>query len=255
MWNDVNDTSTIKTARRIFEVLEYFEQVRRPISLKEIARAYGYPTSSASVLMKSMVTLGYLFYDGYNRTYMPTMRIAQMGNWLKTELFGETAILALADYVWQQTDELVSISTQSDLHAQYIHAIQTTKRLRFEVLPGAIRPLAIAGVGRTMLSAHTDIEIERLLRRINATCPPEERMELGPLMQIINGIRRDGYMFSRDIITQGAGVIAMPIPKRSFGRILVLGVGGPVTRLEENEDHILKVMREGIARFITDDDV
>ena len=29
--------STVKSARRIFEVLEYFEKVRRPISLKELS--------------------------------------------------------------------------------------------------------------------------------------------------------------------------------------------------------------------------
>ena len=244
--------ATIKSARRIFEVLEYFEEVRRPISLKEISAKYDYPTSSAAALLKSMVALGYLFYDSYNRTYMPTMRIAQMGGWLNSGLFGESAILALVDYIHETLDELVSISTQSDLHAQYIHCLQTRKRLRFEIKIGDIRPLAISGVGRTILSAHTDVEIARLLRRINATCPAAERIELDELMKIVNGIRRKGYMFSKHIIIQDAGVIAIPLPKRSFGRILVLGVGGPVSRLEENEEKIVACMKDGIDRFLKD---
>lgn len=248
----INSDATIKSARRIFEVLEYFEEVQRPISLKEISTKYDYPTSSAAALLKSMVTLGYLFYDSYNRTYMPTMRIAQMGGWLNSGLFGESAILALVDHVHQTLDELVSISTQSDLHAQYIHCLQTHKRLRFDIKIGDIRPLAISGVGRTILSVHTDMEIARLIRRINASCPPAERIEFDDLMKIINGIRRDGYMFSKHIITQDAGVIAIPLPKRSFGRILVLGVGGPVSRLEENEEQIIACMKEGIDRFLKD---
>lgn len=242
--------SSIKTARRIFEVLEYFEDVKRPISLKEVATKCGYPTSSAAALLKSMTMLGYLSYDSYDRTYMLTMRIAQMGRWLDAGLFGDSAILALVDYVHKELDELVSISTQSDLHAQYIHCLQTSKRLRFEVQSGEVRPLAIAGIGRTLLSGHTDVEIERLLRRINAVCPPEEHFELNALMKIINGIRRDGYMFSKHIIVQDAGVIAVLLPKRDFGRDLVLGVGGPVSRLEERQDEILACIREGIARFM-----
>jgi len=245
----LSDSSTIKSARRIFEVLEYFEEVQRPISLKEISVKYDYPVSSAAALLKSMVALGYLFYDSYNRTYMPTMRIAQMGSWLKSGLFGESAILDMVSYVHQELNELVSISTQSDLHAQYIHCLQTTQPLRFEVKPGTIRPLAIAGVGRTILSVHPDVEIERLLRRIKVSRPPAEYMELDELMKIINGIRRDGYMFSKHVITREAGVIAMPLPQRSFGRILVLGVGGPVTRLEENFDRILATLKKGIARL------
>jgi IclR family KDG regulon transcriptional repressor len=242
---------SIKSAQRIFEVLEYFEEVKRPVSLKEVATKCDYPTSSAAALLKSMATLGYLFYDSYNRTYMPTMRIAQMGRWLDAGLFGDSAILALVNFVHEELDELVNISTQSDLHAQYIHCLQTSKRLRFEVKPGDVRPLAISGIGRTLLSGHTDAEIERLLRRINAVCPPEEHFELKALMKIINGIRRDGYMFSKHIIVQDAGVIAVLLPKRNFGRDLVLGVGGPVSRLEERQEEILVCIREGIARLMT----
>ena len=243
--------ASIKSARRIFEVLEYFEDVKRPVSLKEVATKCDYPTSSAAALLKSMAMLGYLFYDSYNRTYMPTMRIAQMGRWLDAGLFGDSAILALVDFVHKELDELVSISTQSDLHAQYIHCLQTSKRLRFEVKPGDVRPLAISGIGRTMLSGHTDVEIARLLRRINAACPAEEHMDLKALMKIINGIRRDGYMFSKHIIVQDAGVIAVLLPRRDFGRDLVLGVGGPVSRLEERQDEILACVRKGIAQFLT----
>lgn len=87
-----------KVSKRIFEVLEYFEEVKRPISLKEVATKCDYPTFSAVALLKSMAMLGYLFYDGYNRTYMPTMRIARMGRWLDTGLFGDSTILALVNF-------------------------------------------------------------------------------------------------------------------------------------------------------------
>ena len=244
------NTSSIKTAKRIFEVLEYFEDVKRPISLKEVSTKCDYPTSSAAALLKSMVVLGYLFYDSYDRTYLPTMRIAQMGGWLNAGLFGDSAILSLVDYVHGELDELVSISTQSDLHAQYIHCLQTSKRLRFEVKPGEVRPLAISGIGRTLLSGHTDVEIARLVRRINAVCAPEERIDLTALMKIINGIRRDGYMFSRHVVVQDAGVIAVLLPKRDFGRDLVLGVGGPVSRLEERQDEILACIGKGVAQYL-----
>jgi DNA-binding IclR family transcriptional regulator len=252
-WKSVTTTdSTIKTARRIFEVLEYFEDVRRPISLKELSHRYDYPASSAAALLKSMVVMGYLFYDRYNRTYMPTMRLAQIGGWLNSGLFGESAILALVEYVHRELDELTTIGTQSDLHAQYIHCLQTRKRLRFEVRPGDIRPLAMSGIGLAILSAHTDVEIARLLRRINATHPSAERIRVEGVMKVINSIRRDGYVFNKHTVTQDAGVIAMPLPGRNFGRVLVLGVAGPVSRLEDSQDQIVDCMKKGIARFVRD---
>ena len=46
-------------------------------------------------------------------------------------------------------------------------------------------------------------------------------------------------------------MIAVLLPKRDSGRELVLGVGGPVSRLEERQDEILACIRKGIARFLT----
>ncbi|MFA5662591.1 IclR family transcriptional regulator [Castellaniella sp.] len=244
----------IKTARRIFEVLEYFEEIRRPVSLKEISTKFSYPGSSASALLKSMVTLGYLFYHSDTRTYMPTMRIARMGRWLETKLFGETSIMSLVEYVHARTDEVTSISTQSDLLAQYLHTIQSSQRLRFEVPPGDVRPLAISGIGRTLLSLHTDDEIDRLVRRINATLAPEHHANLETLLPVIHRIRRDGYYISRHVITPEAGIIAMPLPRRNYGRNLVLGVGGPVSRLDSKEAQIVEIMREGIRKFLENDE-
>ena len=41
----------IKTARRLFEILEYFDEVQRPLSLKEVALHFSYPVSSASAAL------------------------------------------------------------------------------------------------------------------------------------------------------------------------------------------------------------
>ena len=50
-------SSVIKSARRVFEVLEYFDDVRRPASLHDIVSHFGYPLSSGYSLLKSIVAL------------------------------------------------------------------------------------------------------------------------------------------------------------------------------------------------------
>ena len=75
---------------------------------------------------------------------------------------------------------------------------------------------------------------------------------MSELMEIIGRIRDTGHMFSRHVITHGGGVIAMPLPKRSFGRILAVGVSGPVVRLDERADQIIDCMKRAIARFLMD---
>jgi IclR family transcriptional regulator, KDG regulon repressor len=246
--------SVIKTARRLFEVLEYFDEVQHPISLKDLSLHFSYPVSSASALLKSMVVMGYLDYDSYSRTYMPTMRIATLGNWVQGALFGESRILALIKHMSDATGEMISISTQSDLFAQYIHVEPSQHPIRFHLKPGTVRPLARSGVGWLLLSARADDTIDRLVRRINIEEEPANRIDLVDLMQRIRGIREQGFVFSRHTVIKGAGVIAKLLPIRRHGRILAIGVGAPVDRLEANEHQIVRELTEGIARFVDRDE-
>jgi IclR family KDG regulon transcriptional repressor len=250
----MSDT-VIKTARRLFEVLEYFDEVQQPISLKDIAAHFEYPVSSASALLKSMVVMGYLDYDGYSRTYMPTMRIAVLGNWVQSALFGESRILALMKHMSDVAHETISIATQSDLFMQYIHVVPSTYAIRYHLKPGTVRPLARSGLGWLLLSARSDEVIEKLLRRINVEEEDRKlRIGLTELMARINEIRKQGYVFSEHTVTAGAGVIGMLLPIRRHGRILAIGVGGPVERLEHKKKGILLELRAGISRFVTDCD-
>src|ERR1700728_1826638 len=128
--------STIKSARRVFEIFEYFDRERRPLSLKDISKRLDYPASSGSVLLKSLVALGYLDYDQTSRTYFPTMRIAALGSWVHGSLFGEGDITKLMEHLHRVTDETIILGSRSGLFAQYIHVLNSGQPLHFAVAPG-----------------------------------------------------------------------------------------------------------------------
>jgi DNA-binding IclR family transcriptional regulator len=245
----------IKTAKRLFEILEYFDEMQRPLSLKEVALRFGYPVSSASAVLKSMVVLGYIDFDRYSRTYMPTMRIVQLGQWVQGALFGERGILALVNHLNRETEETVSIATQSDLYMQYIHVQPSPQTIQFSIRPGTIRPLARSGLGWMLLSARSDDTIEKLVRRINFEEEDrKKKIDLKELMQKLRKIRKDGYVISLHTVKAGAGVIGMLLPERRHGRILAIGVGGPADRLVSKRTQILRSLREGIDKFVSRDD-
>jgi len=245
----------IKTARRLFEILEYFDEVQRPLSLKEVALHFSYPVSSASAILKSMVMLGYIDFDRYSRTYMPTMRIVQLGHWVQGALFGERSIITLVNHLNKVTEETVSIATQSDLYMQYVHVQPSPLTIQFSIRPGTIRPLARSGLGWMLLGARTDEMIEKLVRRINFEEEDQKRrVDLKELMQRIRKIRKDGYVISLHTVTVGAGVIGMLLPQRRHGRVLAIGVGGPVERLVSKRTLILKALREGIEKYVSKED-
>ena len=238
----------VKSAQRALEILEVFARQRRPLALKEILDELGYPTSSGSALMKSLVALGYLDYDRERRTYFPTMRIAVLGAWVPGALFGEGQLLPALEDLHQKTGETVVLAVQSDLHAQYVHLIHSSEPLQFRAPPGTLRPLARSGMGLVLLSAKSDAEIERLRRRINASGEGagQSREEM---MTRVNEVRARGYAFSKNSISPGLGIIGAALPKGPFGRVAAVGVAGRVARLEEKQQTIVADLQAMIERL------
>ncbi|MEJ1968954.1 MAG: IclR family transcriptional regulator [Rhizomicrobium sp.] len=239
--------AVVKSARRVFEVLELFERRRQPLGLKDICAAFGYAPSSGAALLKSLVALGYLDYDRGSRTYLPTMRIVFLGQWVEQALFGGGAILRLMQRLHRATGETVMLAAQSDLSAQYIHAVQGEAPLQVAVPVGTLRPLTNSGMGWLLLSRQKEAGIELLCRRIDIE--QGKRVDRAALKRNIAAVRRDGYVFSRHTVRRGTGIIAMLLPAGPFGRTFAIGVAGQVPQLEKKQAQILASLRRGIRRL------
>ena len=237
----------VKSAERAVAVFELFERRRRPLSLDAVRKALGYPLSSTAALLKSLVALGYLDYDRRTRSYFPTMRLAGLGHWIEGALFGDGKVLKLMRRLHRATGETVMLATQSDLSAQYVHAVQGGEPLGAAVPVGTLRPLANSGMGWLLLSRHAEADIEKLCRRIDIETG--KRVDRAALKRNIAAVRRDGYVFSRHTVRRGTGIIAMLLPERVLGRTFAIGVAGSVAALERKQAAILVSLRRGMARL------
>src|SRR5690606_18017787 len=159
--------SVIKTAARVVEIYELFHTHQRPLPLKTFVESLGYPPSSGSALLKSLVSLGYLEYDLKERVYFPTTRMNAMVAWVEKKWFDKGTVLSAMQRLHDVTSETISLAVQSDLHAQYVHQIATTLPLPYPRIRQTIRPLAESGLGWLMLSAWDEEMIRYLARRLN----------------------------------------------------------------------------------------
>ena len=132
----------IKTAARTCEVFEYFQEVQRPLQQKDFVVRFGYPASSTSALLKSLVVLGYLEYNLGGRTYFPTMRMTSVVGWIERARFGNGSVLPAMQRLYEATAETVTLGLQSDLHAQYVYQIASTLSVPYPRTRQTIRPLA-----------------------------------------------------------------------------------------------------------------
>ena len=89
------DQKTVKSATRVIEILEFFDDLQAPATVMEVADSLGYPQSSTSALLRSLVALGYINYDAFKRTYVTSSRVALLGSWMKAQFLSEGAIITM----------------------------------------------------------------------------------------------------------------------------------------------------------------
>jgi DNA-binding IclR family transcriptional regulator len=242
---------TVKSAGRVLEILEYFDDVQQPATVMEVADTLGYPQSSTSALLRSLVALGYLDYDRYKRTYVTSHRVALLGSWVNSDFVSEGSVISLMKELNELTGDTIILATRNGLFVQYIHLIQATSAARLHVTLGTTRPIAASVSGFAMLSTLTDHEIRRIVMRVNAeTDDGKPLVKLADVMEHVNHTREKGYAFSCDMVTRGGGMIAAPLPGPLGAQPLVIGIGGISEVMRAREIELVSVLTGCIsARF------
>ena len=241
-WNGVPPT-VVKSAGRALQILEFFDDTRRAANMMVISRALHYPESSTSILLRSLVTLGYLDYDRRKRTYRPTSRVRLLGSWIDPPLFQNDGVIQLMQSLNDETRDVVMLASRNGLCSQYIHVVQAQTALRLHLTPGTMRPIARSATGSVLLSTLSDLEIAKLVRRINSEVDNlDELVKISDLLQEIEGIRRDGHVLARSRVTKGTTVLAMPLPARLTATPMVVAIGGATARMEERYHELVDLM-------------
>ena len=237
----------VKSACRVLQILEYFNDERPTASTSDFSREYGYPLSSASELLHCLVSLGYLDYEADCRRYRPTAKVAVLGNSVQPELFRHGHLIAMMDEVAERTGELVVMSRVFGLSVQYIHAIQATNPISLRIPYGHQTSLLHSGHGRLLISTYPKDRLDKLVRRVNSEEPNFDRhVKLDDLNKSLHILRQQGYALSLDAVVPGSGMLALLVRAPNAGSHLAIGIGGVSSIIEKNACELLDIMYDAL---------
>jgi len=242
--SSVREGHSIKSAKRVIEVFEFFAQRRSPATIGEIAKALDFPQSSTSVLMKCLHDLKYMQRDAQQRTYQPTLRLALTASWFCELQFSGSELTSLMTRLRDQTGGAVVLGIQNGIDLQYIQVVPALMPVQLVMRIGQLRPLCRTAVGKALLAQHPDNKIVAIVQRINARTDGAERVQIKKLMPELTQIRRDGIAFSINAASPGAAVIAAAVPVVSKQNLpMAIGIGGPVDQIVPRRNAITDILR------------
>lgn len=242
--------ANVKSAARAIQVLEFFDAAKRAAAVADVADHYGWPHSSTSVLMRTLVGLGYLHYEASDRTYIPSMRVALLGDWLHESLLAHGRLGALLQQLHRETRETVVLAAQNGLHSQYLRVIEGTNTLRMHLQHGMLRPLLTSGTGRILMTQMDDGAVRKLVRKHNLHQGQDQPIDVEEVLAQVAEDRARGYAFSKNRITAHASLIAMLLPTSACEKPLAIGVAGLTERLVANEERYVTAMHAAIGGLV-----
>lgn len=222
-----HESNKAKIARRVIEVLEFFDEENREATVMDFVRRYNRPQSSTSELLASMVDLGLLYKDPCTRSYALTPRSAMLGTHYQPDLVREGRLTLLVDRLVAQTGLGVAIFGTVGLNAQIfswrngIRPIHTSGTKGF--CGGLQEHLTNSAAGQMLLSTVSQPRRDGLIRRLNAESDEAHKFNFRDMANAVQACQDEGYVTGAVGYGSNADVCAVLIPNLPENRSMAIG--------------------------------
>lgn len=234
----------VQSLARGLQILDFVWQASRSVSGSEMATHLSIDKSTASRLIQTLISSGYLAPEPGSRRVVPGHRLYQigwaMGNRVALREKSRPFLLRLA----AETGECAHMAVFCEGSALVIDDVETQSSLRVVGGTGRMIPLHCTAVGKALL-AFSDIpppaELKAMMPRTITS--PEQ------LQQHLADIRVTGYAIDDQEHEPGVRCMAAPIYSNSGFAIAVIGISGPTIRvtderLESLANDLIQVARD-----------
>lgn len=247
------ESNKAKIARRVVEVLEFFDEDHPHATVMDIVRRYNRPQSSTSELLSSLVGLGLLYKDATTRSFTPTPRAALLGCSVQSGVVRDGRLANLIDRLAAQTGLGVAVFGMVGTTVQIFSWRPGKYQLRTSQTEGLSggqhEALTETAVGHLLLSTLPLQRRDGLLRRINAEAPAARKFGFSDMVGSIQLAADQGYATGVAGFGSIADVTAMLLPDQPAGRPVAIGlVYEPSEQI--NADALRATMLEVIERCV-----
>lgn len=212
-----------KIAKRVIEVLEFFDDSHREATVMDIVRRYNRPQSSTSELLSSLVDLGLLYKDAYSRSYSLTPRAALLGTGGQTGAVRDGRLVRLLDRLAAQTGLAVAVFGMVGLNVQVISTRRGARGQDCALLGGSQVPLPQSAAGWLLLSTVSQPRCDGTVRRLIAEAPEDRKFAFADMAATLRKCRDEGYARGPAGFETKAEVLTVLLPEEEPGHPLAIG--------------------------------
>ena len=208
-----------RMARRIVEVLDFFDDAHPDATVQDIVGRYGWPQSSTSELLAALVELGVLHRDAHVRRYRPAARAALLGAASQPAIVRDGGLLRLVDRLALQTGLAVGLFGMVGVRCQIVawRRPQGGSQAGGGAAPaglhaGAMTPLSACAAGWLLLSSIEPSRREGMIRRLRAEADEAQRISCRDVPERVAVCGAQGHAHGPAGFGADASMLGMLLP-------------------------------------------
>lgn len=195
------EPSSVKSATRTLDILEYVVGAGRPVSAAEIALALAIPVSSLSYLLATLVERGYLLRAG--RMHSPGPALSRLSPSPGGTLLSDR-VYPIVRSVSRQLNETVSFFVRQGYEMEAIAGEVAPQALRYTIEVGRLVPLHAFAAGKAILAALDEDDLAGYFASADrASFTPQTMTNEADLRQELEEIARNGIARTLEEYTPG----------------------------------------------------
>lgn len=243
----------MQSLERAFQILETIAGGEQPMSLAELSRATGLHTSTTFHLIKTLIVLGYVRQDDAKRYRIgPRLFMQAAGAFNEVGLVNLAAphLKRLAD----ETGETTHLAVWADGGIAVIAKVDARSSIRSSERVGLVRPAYCTAIGKVLLAALAEDELESYLRRGPFEAyTPKTVTEPALLREEIRRVATAGAAYDDAEFNHELRCIAAPVRNFTGQTIAAFGISGPVWRVTLKDMQRLSARVMAIAADLSSD--
>jgi DNA-binding IclR family transcriptional regulator len=236
----------VERVARVFDVLELLVTHRDGMTLTEIVKRLGLPTSSTHNLLQRMVVIDAVsITDDLRYTVGP--RAMRLGIRIVDTIELRTLARRWLQDLARATGDDVYLAVRSGTRVFYVDKVAGSRPVTVDIRMGQRLYLHATAVGK-LFAANNAVVYRRLKSSTRTRFTPATLVDEQELDAELTRIRRDGYSVSREEAIPGIVGIAVPV-RDAYGELAgAIHVSAPVTELDgEREHEVLAASRTAAA--------
>lgn len=231
---------TVRSAARVLNLLEHLASREDGTSLSELAAALAMPKSSTLMLLRTLLSRGYVTRDEADRYRLNEVFRRQGFGWGGQD---HARLMAhakpLMEQLCEEVGETVLLGVAEAGGVRSLSKVVSQQMLRYDFDISIRTPFYCTAMGRVLMAFSPPERCEAMLRaapRIQQT--PTTITDLKALRAIIARAREEGIAVVEEEWVLGGTGVAVPVFGRGGGIIAALDIGCVTQRFHAKREHL-----------------